>query len=79
MHQLSLLFQVPEVRTACAQALGAMVQGVGQEELGDVLPWLLETLQSDGSSVDRSGAAQGIAEVLKAQVDCVWPLDLLGT
>ena len=61
--------QLPEVRTSCAKALGAMVQGVGEDELSKVLPWLLQTLQSESTPVDRSGAAQGISEVLKAQVD----------
>ena len=64
----SLVDPVPEVRTSCAQALGAMVQGMGEEGLKEVLPWLLQTLTSDTASVDRSGAAQGISEVLKAQV-----------
>ncbi len=59
---------MPEVRSSCARALGAMVQGVGEEELSKVLPWLLKTLQSESTPVDRSGAAQGISEVLKAQV-----------
>lgn len=66
--------KLPEVRSACAKALGAMVQGVGEEELSKVLPWLLKTLQSEASPVDRSGAAQGISEVLKTQVHYVWRL-----
>jgi HEAT repeat protein len=63
----SLVDPVPEVRSMCAKALGAMVRGMGDESLGELLPWLLETLQSESSAVDRSGAAQGLSEVLLAQ------------
>lgn len=42
-----------------ARALGAMVRGMGEESFEDLLPWLMETLTSENSSVDRSGAAQG--------------------
>ena len=51
----------------CAKAMGAMAQGMGKEGLGELLPWLMSTLQSEGMSVDRSGAAQGLSEVLYAQ------------
>jgi len=60
----SLLDPVPEVRGATARALGAMVRGVDDNMLEDILPWLMETLVSTNSSVDRSGAAQGLAEVI---------------
>ena len=63
----SLVDPVPEVRSVCSQALGAMVKGMGEEGLQELLPWLLTTLQSESSSVDRSGAAQGLSEVLFAQ------------
>lgn len=42
-----------------AKALGAMVKGMGESCFEDLLPWLMETLTYEQSSVDRSGAAQG--------------------
>ncbi|KAL4223498.1 eIF-2-alpha kinase activator GCN1 [Mactra antiquata] len=60
----SLLDPVPEVRGVSAHALGAMVKGMGGEKFDDLMTWLMETLKSEGSSVDRSGAAQGLSEVL---------------
>ena len=65
--QQSLVDPVPEVRGAAAKALGAMVRGMEDECLTQLLPWLMATLQSEASSVDRSGAAQGLSEVLLAQ------------
>uniref|UniRef100_A0A5K3FSQ8 TOG domain-containing protein n=1 Tax=Mesocestoides corti TaxID=53468 RepID=A0A5K3FSQ8_MESCO len=59
-----LLDPVPEVRSVTARALGAMVKGIGEACSKDLLPWLISTLTSEQSSVDRSGAAQGLAEVL---------------
>ncbi|TRY60563.1 hypothetical protein DNTS_026976 [Danionella cerebrum] len=64
--KMSLLDPVPEVRTVSAKALGAMVKGMGESCFDDLLPWLMETLASEQSSVDRSGAAQGLAEVMAA-------------
>ncbi|XP_075424511.1 stalled ribosome sensor GCN1 isoform X2 [Ascaphus truei] len=60
----SLLDPVPEVRTVSAKALGAMVKGMGESCFQDLLPWLMETLAFEQSSVDRSGAAQGLSEVM---------------
>ncbi|XP_074026538.1 lethal (3) 80Fj [Leptinotarsa decemlineata] len=60
----SLLDPVPEVRSVSARALGAMVRGMGESSFEDLLPWLMTTLTSETSSVDRSGAAQGLSEVV---------------
>ncbi|GAB0090658.1 Translational activator Gcn1 [Sergentomyia squamirostris] len=61
----SLLDPVPEVRAVSARALGAMVRGMGESStFEDLLPWLMQTLTSESSSVDRSGAAQGLSEVV---------------
>lgn len=55
----SLLDPVPEVRQVSAHALGAMVKGMSKDKFDALLKWLIDTLGSEGSSVDRSGAAQG--------------------
>ncbi|XP_052737701.1 eIF-2-alpha kinase activator GCN1 [Bicyclus anynana] len=60
----SLLDPVPEVRSVSARALGAMVRGMGEGSFEELLPWLMHTLTSESSSVDRSGAAQGLSEVV---------------
>ena len=35
-----------------------MVRGMGEASFDELLPWLMSTLTSETSSVDRSGAAQ---------------------
>ncbi|XP_013411317.1 eIF-2-alpha kinase activator GCN1 [Lingula anatina] len=60
----SLLDPVPEVRSVSAKALGAMVKGMGESSFEDLLPWLMQMMTSEASSVDRSGAAQGLSEVV---------------
>lgn len=54
---------IPEVRSVAARALGSLIRGMGEENFPDLVPWLLDTLKSDGSNVERSGAAQGLTEV----------------
>jgi hypothetical protein len=64
--QKALFDPLPDVRATAARAMGALLRGMGPEESGlsQLLPWLLAALRSEGSSVERSGAAQGLAEVL---------------
>lgn len=54
---------IPEVRAVAARALGSLISGMGEEIFPDLVPWLLDTLKSDSSNVERSGAAQGLSEV----------------
>ena len=65
--QAALLDPLPEVRATASKALGALTMSMGAEALGDTEPWLLEKMHSDSSAVERSGAAQGLAEVLAVQ------------
>ncbi|KAF8017892.1 hypothetical protein BT93_H2950 [Corymbia citriodora subsp. variegata] len=61
-----LVDPIPEVRSVAARAIGSLIRGMGEENFPDLVPWLLDTLKSDGSNVERSGAAQGLTEVLAA-------------
>lgn len=49
----SLVDPVPEVRGMSARALGAMVRGIGEQGFEDLQPWLMQTLTSDGNTVNR--------------------------
>ena len=51
------------MRTVASRALGSLIKGMGDENFKDLVPWLLQTLKSETSSVERSGAAQGLSEV----------------
>ncbi|EPS66179.1 hypothetical protein M569_08598, partial [Genlisea aurea] len=61
-----LVDPIPEVRSVAARALGSLIRGMGEENFPNLVPWLLDTLKADGSNVERSGAAQGLSEVLAA-------------
>lgn len=54
---------IPEVRSVAARAIGSLIRGMGEDHFPDLVPWLFETLKSDNSNVERSGAAQGLSEV----------------
>ena len=60
----SLVDPDPDVRAISAHALGAMVKGLGESSFDDLIPWLMKMLTSEQNTVDRSGAAQGLSEVL---------------
>ncbi|XP_047169268.1 protein ILITYHIA-like [Vigna umbellata] len=58
-----LVDPIPEVRSVAARAIGSLIGGMGEENFPDLVPWLFDTLKSDNSNVERSGAAQGLSEV----------------
>ncbi|KAL8447416.1 hypothetical protein Emed_004370 [Eimeria media] len=57
---------IPAVRSAAARACGAVARGLEESELAELLRWLLETLGTSESPVERSGAANGLSELLLA-------------
>ena len=62
-----LLDPIPDVRTTASKSIGSLVRGLGEAEVEDLRPWLLATLKGEnGSTVERSGAAQGLSEYLVA-------------
>ena len=64
----TLLDPIPDVRTTASKSVGSLVRGLGTSQLGDLETWLHEALKSeDGSAVERSGAAQGLSELIVAQ------------
>ncbi|KAJ1919766.1 translational activator of GCN4 [Mycoemilia scoparia] len=59
-----LIDPVPETRATSAKALGSLVTKLGETRFPGLVGDLLSTLKSDTPGADRSGAAQGLSEIL---------------
>ncbi|KAG6741630.1 hypothetical protein POTOM_054905 [Populus tomentosa] len=57
-----LVDPIPEVRSVAAKAIGSLIRGMGEENFPDLVPWLFDSLKTDNSNVEHSGAAQGLSE-----------------
>ncbi|ORX50637.1 ARM repeat-containing protein [Piromyces finnis] len=55
----------PEARAFASKALGTMIEKLGEDNFPELMSELMTILKSDTSAVDRSGAAQGLSEVLR--------------
>lgn len=62
--KLVLIDPVPETRATAARSFGTMVQKMGEGQFPNLINELLEILSIDISNVDKSGAAQGISEIV---------------
>ena len=62
--KICLVDPIPEVRATSSKALGSLMQGMGEEQFPGLINWFMDTIKSDQGNVERSGAAQGLAEVL---------------
>lgn len=62
-----LLDPIPDCRSISAKALGSLTRSLGEATFPELRPWLIGVLKGDEeSSVERSGAAQGLTELLCA-------------
>jgi len=65
--KLVLVDPIPDCRSTAAKALGSLTRSLGEATFPELRPWLIDTLKNEkGSPVERSGAAQGLTEVLCA-------------
>jgi hypothetical protein len=64
-----LVDPIPDVRAIAAKAMGRLCRGMGEETFPDLVPWLVEQCKANSTSVERSGAAQGLADVCVALGD----------
>jgi len=65
--QVALLDPIPDVRSTASKALGSLTRSLGDQILPELRPWLVKKLRDVScSSAERSGAAQGLTEVLVA-------------
>jgi hypothetical protein len=62
----TLVDPLPNVRAVAARSLGELVRGLGESEFPGLVDWLIVTMKSETTTVERSGGAQGLSEVLVA-------------
>lgn len=54
----------PEIRAIAAHSMGMLTKEMGENEIQNLLNWLIEHIYEDSSVSERSGSAQGLAEVM---------------
>ena len=64
--KVALVDPIPEVRATSSKAVGALVKGMGESRFHSLIPWLMESLKTEGAGVERAGAAQALCEVIGA-------------
>merc|ERR1719324_1356963 len=69
MLKTTLVDPIPDVRATAAKAFGTLCRGLPESAVSDLVPSLVDMLCSEESQVVRSGAANGLAEVLMAYGD----------
>lgn len=62
--KVAVVDPVPTTRATASRALGSLVEKLGEDALPDLIPGLMQTLQSDTGAGDRLGSAQALSEVL---------------
>ncbi|KDO21004.1 hypothetical protein SPRG_13932, partial [Saprolegnia parasitica CBS 223.65] len=62
--QMQLLELILEVRTVASKVLGMFVKGLGESYSLHLVLSLLQTIELESSSVEGSGSAQGLYDVL---------------
>ena len=60
----TLVDPIPDCRSTAAKSLGSLTRSLGEATFPDLRPWLVDMLKSDAGSSEKSGAAQGLSEVL---------------
>ncbi len=59
-----LIDPVPQTRATAAKSFGSLVAKLGEKSFPGLVDELMAALSTDKSMVDRSGAAQGLSEIL---------------
>ncbi|KAH9256625.1 hypothetical protein BASA81_005129 [Batrachochytrium salamandrivorans] len=70
--KIVLVDPIPGVRVTASKALGTLVRGLGRDGIPDfpiLYQFLIDTMHTGQSSVERQGGAQGFVEVLCALED----------
>jgi HEAT repeat protein len=63
--KMIIVDNIPEVRAVGARSLGALFKGLGEDNCGDLVTYLIALLDSDTTAVQRAGAAQALANIMK--------------
>ncbi|KAK9331968.1 armadillo-type protein [Lipomyces starkeyi] len=62
--EISMVDPVPATRATASRALGSLIEKLGEEQMPDLIPKLLNMLRADDNEGDRLGAAQALSEVV---------------